>query len=215
MNNQRLLFIVAALIGLAAVGAGIGSYLAQQAGHEADSPPGLMWPNPKTFPEVTLYNQNGKAFTGNNLKGHWSLVFFGFTHCPDICPATLSVLNRVEQQAADRGLSETELRTVFVSVDPDRDTPARLAEYVNYFNKDFIGVSGKPQALDKLTRSLGAVYHVSKPDERGEYQVDHSASIFLFDPQARLVSVFTTPHEAADITDRFLAIRDFIQRQSS
>ena len=141
-------------------------------------------------------------------------MFFGFTHCPDICPATLSVLNRVEQQLADRGITEPELRTVFVSVDPRRDTPERLSEYVNYFNEDFIGVSGKPEVLDKLTRKLGTVYHIGEPDQQGEYLVDHSASIFLFDPSARLVSVFTTPHKADNIAERFLAVRDFIQQES-
>lgn len=213
MNNQRIFVIVAVLIGVAALGAGTGSYLARQADREADTPPGLMWPSPKTFPDVTLYDQTGDGFTASNLKGQWSMVFFGFTHCPDICPMTLSVLDRVEQQLADRGVSEETLRTVFISVDPKRDTPDRLAEYVTYFNEDFIGVSGKSEALDKLTRSLGTVYHIGEPDEQGEYTVDHSASVFLFDPQARLVSVFTTPHEAAEMTEQFLAVREFIERQ--
>jgi len=213
MNNQRILVIVAVLIGVAALGAGTGSYLARQADREADTPPGLMWPSPKTFPDVTLYDQTGDDFTASDLKGQWSMVFFGFTHCPDICPMTLSVLNRVEQQLADRDVSEQALRTVFISVDPKRDTPDRLAEYVTYFNDDFTGVSGKPEVLDKLTRSLGTVYHIGEPDEEGDYTVDHSASVFLFDPQARLVSVFTTPHEATDMTEQFLAVREFIERQ--
>lgn len=215
MNNQRILIIVSVLIGIAALGAGIGSYLARQAEHGSETPPGLMWPNPKQFPAVTLYNQDGNDVTASDFRGHWSLVFFGFTHCPDICPATLSVLNRVEQQLEEQGITESELRTVFISVDPGRDTPRRLNEYVSYFNEDFIGLSGKPETLSKLTRTLGTVYHVGKPDEQGEYLVDHSASVFLFDPEARLVSVFTTPHEADAIAERFLAIRQFIRQQSN
>lgn len=215
MNNQRLLIVIAVLIGIASIGAGVGSYLAQQTAATSQPPAGLMWPNPKSFPEVTLYNQHGDELTAADLRDQWSLVFFGFTHCPDICPTTLSVLNRVEQQATERGIPEEQLRVVFISVDPKRDTPAKLKDYVNYFNQDFVGASGKREALDKLTRSLGAVYHIGQPDADGEYTVDHSASVFLFDPQARLVKVFTTPHEAANITEQLLAIRDFIQEQNS
>jgi len=128
----------------------------------------------------------------------------------------MSVLNRVKQQATERGiLPDDQLRVVFISVDPERDTPAKLKDYVNYFNQDFIGASGKPEVLDKLTRSLGAVYHIGEPDADGEYTVDHSASIFLFGPQARLLKVFTTPHEADSITEQLLAIRDFINQQNS
>lgn len=215
MNNQRILIIIAALLGLAALGAGLGSFIAQQNARTAQTPAGLLWPNPKTFPEVTLYDHNGKDFDHTDMQGQWTLVFFGFTHCPDICPMTLSVLNRMEEQLVDEGGAGQDLRTVFVSVDPGRDTPERLSEYVSYFNEEFIGVSGKPEAIDRLTRSLGAVHHIGKPDANGNYQVDHSASVFLFDPRARLVSIFTTPHEADAMTRRFLAIRDFIQQEAS
>jgi len=215
MNNQRILVIVGVLIAVAAAGAGAGSYLALQDRQGKEPPPGVMWPNPKTFPDVTLYDHAGGEFRAADLRGQWSLIFFGFTHCPDICPDTLAVLDRVERRLGEGEIPESELRTVFISVDPRRDTPERLAEYVGYFNDDFIGVSGKPEAIDRLTRSLGAVYQIGDPDEHGDYTVDHSASVFLFDPKGRLISVFTTPHEAAEISNRFRAVRDFIRRQSS
>lgn len=215
MNNQRLLIVLAVLIGIAAIGAGVGSYLAQQTSASSQPPDGVMWPNPKSFPDVTLYDQHGDELSADDLRNQWSLVFFGFTHCPDICPITLSVLDRVKKQATERGIPEDQLHVIFISVDPERDTPAKLKDYVNYFNQDFIGASGKPETLDKLTRSLGAVYYIGEPDAEGEYTVDHSASIFLFDPQTRLVKVFTTPHEAAAITEQLLAIRDFIQEQNN
>lgn len=213
MNNQRILIVILVLIALAALGAGFGSYLALQESREANVPDGLLWPNPKPFPEVTLYDHNGEPFTRTNLKGQWSLLFFGFTHCPDICPQTLSTLDRLEQRLRERGMDANQLRTVFISVDPKRDKPKRLNEYVTYFNEDFIGVSGQPEALDKLTRALGAVYQIEKPDAEGDYLVDHSASVFLLDPQARLVAIFTTPHEPAAMADRFMAFRDFIEQK--
>ncbi|MCS3902918.1 protein SCO1/2 [Methylohalomonas lacus] len=214
MNNQRLTIVVLVLAGLAALGAGIGSYVAQQAGSEPDTPDGLLWPNPKTFPDVTLYDHNGDDFTTADFKDQWSLVFFGFTHCPDICPNTLSQLDRLQKQLADNGIDDSELQVVFISVDPERDTPERLAEYVEYFNRDFVGASGDKEAIDRLTRSIGAVYHIAEADEDGDYQVDHSASVFLFDPQARMVSVFTTPHEVPSMREQFVAIHDFIEQQA-
>lgn len=213
MNNQRILIVVTVLIALAALGAGIGSYFALQKKQGSDAPAGLLWPNPTSFPDVTLYDQKGESFSRADLEGQWSLLFFGFTHCPDICPLTLTTLNQVTQQLETRGLESEALNVVFISVDPQRDTPGRLQQYVSYFNQDFIGVSGQPEALDKLTRTLGAVYHIGERDAEGDYMVDHSASVFLLDPDGRLVSIFTTPHDAPAMADRIMTIRTFIQQQ--
>lgn len=211
MNNQRITVIVLVLVALAATAAGIGSYLAQQPSR-AETPAGMLWPNPKVFPDVRLYDQTGSDFDRGNLQGQWSLMFFGFTHCPDICPMTMAELDRLQRQLEAQGIGDNELQTVFVSVDPQRDTPERLAEYVNYFNEDFIGVSGDEEAIERLTRSIGAIYHIGQASDEGDYQVDHSASIFLFDPQARLVSIFTTPHNVSAMNDRFMAIHHFIEQ---
>lgn len=213
MNNQRLTIIILGLAGLAALGAGLGSYFAQQSTPRADIPQGLLWPNPKAFPEVTLYDHNGDDFTAADLQGHWSLVFFGFTHCPDICPMTLHTLDSLQARLTEQGIDPARLQVVFISVDPQRDTPERLAEYVHYFNPDFVGASGDKAAIKRLTRSIGAVYYIGPTETDGTYQVDHSASVFLFDPQARLVSVFTTPHQVEPMSERLLAIQHFIQQQ--
>lgn len=213
MNNQRLAIIVLILAGLAALAAGVGSYIAQQSARQADVPAGLLWPSPQLFPDVTLYDHNGNDFSRAQLEGQWSLVFFGFTHCPDICPNTMATLERLQRRLSQQGIDEEELQIIFISVDPKRDNPQRLASYVTYFDENFIGASGDKETIDQLTRSVGAVYHIGGADEQDNYQVDHSASIFLFSPRARLVSIYTTPHEAEPMSERFMAIRDFIQQR--
>lgn len=213
MNNQRLAIIVLILAGLAALGAGVGSYIAQQYARQADIPMGLLWPNPKEFPDVTLYDHKADDFGRAQFEGHWSLVFFGFTHCPDICPNTMATLERLQRRLVEQGIDEKRLQIVFISVDPQRDDPQRLSNYVTYFDKDFIGASGNKESIDQLTRSMGAVYHIGGADAQDNYQVDHSASIFLFSPRARLVSIFTTPHEVEPMSERFMAIHEFIQQR--
>jgi protein SCO1/2 len=149
----------------------------------------------------SLIDHNNAVFDNNALGQRWSFVFFGYTHCPDVCPTTLSVLNSVAHKLGDL---EEDIRFVFVSVDPERDTPAQLAQFVSYFNSDFIGVTGTPENIDQLTRQLG-VMHLRVETENGAsgYLVDHTASVFLFDPDGRYHAVFSPPLSADTITDNF------------
>ena len=149
----------------------------------------------------SLIDHNSAVFDNNALGQRWSFVFFGYTHCPDVCPTTLSVLNSVAHKLGDL---EEDIRFVFVSVDPERDTPAQLAQFVSYFNSDFIGVTGTPEGIDQLTRQLG-VMHLRVETENGAsgYLVDHTASVFLFDPDGRYHAVFSPPLSADTITDNF------------
>lgn len=214
MNNRLILVVLFVLVGVAALGAGLGSHLAMQSQRELAQPAGLLWPDPRPVPAVSLIDHNGAPFDRTQLEGRWSLLFFGFTHCPDICPITMAQLNQVEQRLVADGAGTDDVQTIFVSVDPDRDTPDRLAEYVKYFNEDFIGVSGGADQLQKLARGLGAVYFIEDKDPETDYLVDHSASVFVIDPKGRLVGVFTTPHEPTDMAQRLQAIRDFVEQQT-
>lgn len=218
IDNKRMLYVVIVLIGLAALAAGVGSYLANQANQtarlEAQRPNGLLWPQVRDLPAVELIDQEGERFGVEDFRGHWSLVFFGFTFCPDICPMTLASLNEMQQQLAAQGADIDNLQTILVSVDPERDTPARLNEYVSYFNEDFIGVTGTEAELQTLTRGLGAVYVIEEPDAAGDYLIDHSASIFLINPQGQLTGIFTTPHEPASLAERLRGMLDYIETNS-
>ena len=199
-----------ALVIVIAFAAGIGlSYLQGQRG-ESTQVEGLLWPDPPVLPSINLLDQDGAPFTQEQLRGKWSLLFFGFTHCPDICPTTLDQMARahgaLERNAHYAGRGQV----VLVSLDPERDTPAILHDYVKYFHKDFLAVTASLEELSALTRAMGVLFmKVSQPGD--SYSIDHSAGIFFVDPALRLVSVLTPPHNAAAIVRRFAAVSAFIE----
>ncbi len=131
-------------------------------------------------------------------------MFFGYTYCPDICPLTLALLQEVYGQLAEADRAVTQI--VLVSVDPQRDTPARLREYLAYFNPDFVGLTGSEAALTEFSRQMGALF--IKPDtSETYYTVDHSARIFLVGPTGATVALFSPPYTAAGILSDYLAIK--------
>lgn len=145
------------------------------------------------LPEFRLHDQNNQVLDRARLQGKWSYVFFGYTHCPDICPTTLVVLSDVRKIA---GGKEHGIQYVFISVDPKRDKTATLKNYLPYFHPEFIGATGDQGELMRLTRALGAYYEIGQA-QNGNYEVHHSAAIFLIDPEARLRALFAGPHDAA------------------
>jgi len=190
------------IIALLATAAGIWSArLVLQKQVVQDELSATRFPVARDIQPFELVDHNNEAFNNASLQNRWSFLFFGYTYCPDVCPTTLSVLNSVAQRLQD---VEEELRFVFVTVDPERDTSARLAGFVTYFNRDFIGVTGTDQGLEQLTRQLG-ILHVREPQEPGSesYLVDHTAAVFLFDPDGRYHAVFSPPLSAEKIADDF------------
>jgi protein SCO1/2 len=156
---------------------------------------------PRALQPFALVDHTGKPFVNADLRGRWSFVFFGYTHCPDVCPTTLSVLNSVAARLEAAG---RDARFVFISIDPERDTPEVLEQYVTYFNGEFVGVTGTGQALAGLTRQLGVVYmQAPSADGPEAYLMDHTASVLLFDPDGRLHAIFSAPLKAADISEDF------------
>jgi len=149
-------------------------------------------PEAKPLPDFLLEDHRGKAFTNESLRGQWSFVFFGYTHCPDVCPITLALLNQVDQ-VLKKETDVVKHKTIFISVDPERDTMAQLADYVPYFNPEFIGVTGSLENLRVLTKSLGIAFGKEGDTESVEYEVFHSARIMLIDPEARLKALFSSP----------------------
>ena len=163
------------------------------------------FPAPREIGTFSLVDQNGAPFNNDTLKGSWSFLFFGYTHCPDVCPTTLSVLNSVAGQLKD---IPDNIRFVFVTVDPERDTPQQLAGFVKYFNRDFTGVTGTPENIDSLTRELGIMHLKVDADGDGDaYLVDHTASVLLIDPDGRYHAVFSPPLNAGTISHDFRMMR--------
>lgn len=197
--------LAAAVVALISAAAGFGVWRLQHETSAPDLASLKVLPEPRVIADFDLLDQDGKPFALQRLRGTWSLLFFGFTYCPDICPGTLYDLEQVHRALGDApGISDAH-QVVFVSVDPERDTPARLAEYVTYFDPDFQGVTGAPEQLAPLAMQIGVAYRI-EPHEAGDpnYAVDHSASVFLVDPDARLYGIFPSPHDPA------LMIRDLL-----
>ncbi len=161
----------------------------------------------KPLPKFVLEDHFGNGFTNKNLKNQWSLVFFGYTHCPDICPTTLSLLNQVDQ-VLKKESNIDKPRIIFISVDPERDTIEQLTDYVTYFNPEFIGVTGSMENLQVLTKSLGIVFGKEGDDESNDYEVYHSARILLVDPKARLKALFSSPLDVNQIASDYIKIID-------
>jgi protein SCO1 len=146
----------------------------------------------RALPEFSLIDHRGRPFGPQNLRGHWSLLFFGYTNCPDFCPATLTTLAAMEKRLRAGGAG-VRPQVIFMSVDAKRDTPLKLAQYVPYFDPEFIGITAADQpAAEAVARKLGvAVIIEPKPD--GSYTVDHSGAIFVIDPAGKLAAILGGP----------------------
>jgi protein SCO1 len=150
-----------------------------------------------------LTDQNGKPVTDKNLKGKPTLIFFGYTHCPDVCPTSLFEISEVLRAM---GKDADKVNAVFISVDPERDTPATMKEYLSSFDPHLEGLSGDPAETAKVITSY-RVYAKKVPTKDGDYTMDHTALIYLMDRDGRFVSPFNlkrTPEEAAVELKRYL-----------
>jgi protein SCO1 len=200
---------IAALVVITVVALGAGTLAGRWWPDAGNSPEiaGFVYPQPRAMSPVTLTAHDGTTFTLNRLRRKWSFVYFGYTYCPDVCPTTLTELARVHELLAQAGAAG-DTQYIFVSVDPKRDTPPHLAQYVAHFDKQLIGVTGTRAALDKLTQQVGVAYDYPEGTDGDNYTVSHSSIIALFDPDARLHAVFTAPHKAENIVDGFRRLRD-------
>jgi protein SCO1/2 len=184
------------LLGAAAVCAAVaGFWLAAQLDRGGPQLASGTWlPRPRPVVDFTLTDTTGRPFTRRELTGAPTLVFFGFTNCPDVCPTTLLTLAQVRKHAAVAGL-----RVVFISVDPQRDTPPVLGLYVHAFDPAFQGLTGDPRTIARLAANFGvAVNRVELPG--GNYTMDHSAVVFLLDSAARITAIFTPPFAEAALS---------------
>ena len=160
----------------------------------------------RTVPAFTLVGTDGEPLTERVLEDRWSLMFFGYTNCPDVCPITLSVMKGVVAELEGTGTEP--MQVVFVTVDPVRDTVERMAEYIPFFDEEFVGITGELDDIHALTRELGIVAAFTANDEHPEaYVVDHTASMLLVDPERRVRAKFTAPHEVDTIVADYTAIR--------
>ncbi len=176
---------------------------------------GVLRPDFKLLQPFKLTDHNNTIFDEKRLQGKWSFVFFGYTSCPDVCPATLYALSSVHGLLVDEASGSMnnkqpdDMQVVFISVDPARDTTEKLADYVTYFNKNFIGSTADKTEIDKLARQFGAGYILEEETSAGAYNVSHTSAIFLVDPYGRLVASFSQPHQPSTIVSLYKKIRTY------
>jgi protein SCO1 len=196
MTSQRRLVLVAALLGglvILAAGAFLGLGLRETPKGAA----GTLLASAIGGP-FRLVDQNGKAFSDADLKGKWSLIYFGYTHCPDACPTTL---NAIAIALDDLGPKRDAVRPVFITVDPERDTPEVLKSYVTSFDAPILALTGTPAEVAQAAKDY-RVYYAKHPEPGGDYSMDHSSVIYVMDPEGRFTATFTPESSPEDIAAR-------------
>ena len=190
---------------VASFGLGLGILFAEFTRNDLDvfQAEGILWPSPPRLNEFFLVDKDNLPFTLDELKGRWSIIFFGFANCPDICPSTLMEMSKAERNL--RAIPEfgKSGQLIFISVDPERDTPAVLKTYASHFSSNLQAASGSQEELLILTKSVGAIFlKVDSSSNNHGYSMDHSAGIFFVSPDATLLSVLTQPIIDTTILDR-------------
>lgn len=164
----------------------------------------FMFESVRDIGEFALVDDNNKPFTPAELKGKWSLLFFGYTYCPDICPTTLAQLSQLHGQLDKKYADDTQI--ILVSVDPARDDAAKLHEYVHYFNPQFRGVTGEFLALQKFATSLSIPFS-KVPGGGDNYQIEHSGNVAIINPQGHYIGFFKAPFELSRLLKNYNSIR--------
>lgn len=159
---------------------------------------------PRILDNFELLADSGEAFYTESLAGRWTLVFFGFTHCPDICPTTLATLNSFYQTLDAESRANTDI--LLVSVDPKRDKPEQLRDYVRYFNPDFRGITGEYLSLKRFANQLNVPFNKVLLED-GNYTVDHGSQVVLINPRGHYHAFFKAPLDPAKMKLTYRSMR--------
>lgn len=166
-----------------------------------------VFPKPMVIDSVKMINKAGEDIFFSYLKGNYSVLFFGFTHCPDICPTTLLDMQKINKKLTESGHEAPQF--VFISVDPERDTPDTLKEYIAYFNPEFKALTGSVENLQELASQLGVAFMIAEHETGAKvYDVDHTAAWFVLNQNAERIGIFTTPHEVDAISHDLIELME-------
>lgn len=185
---SRIRFILWALVGVAALG---GIWIALKP--PADMPTSAEMPLETIGGPFTLTGSDGRPYNSASLNGKGSAIFFGFTHCPDVCPTTLARLAKLRQQV---GGNEA-FNIVFISVDPERDKPEDVGRYAQLFNTPVVGLTGSVEDIERVKKQFG-VYSAKAALPNGDYSVDHTSTVFLMDRNGKFVATLA-PDEGEQV----------------
>jgi protein SCO1/2 len=183
-SGPRLVLAAALLAGFILLGA--GAFVALELRDNSHGAAGTLLSTAIGGP-FRLLDQNGKTVTNTDLEGKWLLVYFGYTHCPDACPTALS---NIALALADLGAGKREVRPVFITVDPERDTVRAMKEYVSAFDAPIVALTGSDAAVAQAARAY-RVYYAKHPEPGGDYSMDHTSIIYVMDPKGRFTASFT------------------------
>lgn len=175
----------------------------------------VVYPELKSLQPFNLVDHENHAFGLEQLKGSWTFLIFGYTHCPDICPATLSQLTRLEQSIDKKIEKGSVPQFVFVSVDPARDSVEVLHDYIKYFEDGFIAATGGIKNIETFEDQFKVFHQYETKDTNGDYAVTHSAEIFLIDPKTRIVAKFTPPISTQKVTQQYQNLVDYFQTENT
>jgi len=218
MKKTHILILFIAAVLAAAIGIWMGKQTSSDSSVniKPDSIQGAIYPKAKEIKSFNLINHRSENITKENFKNHWSMIFVGYTHCPDICPTTMTVMTQVSEFMQKQQIKPPEI--VFLSIDPERDTADILNSYVTYFNKDFIGLTGEVAEIKQLSAQLNAVFRKA-PGLSGnitdkDYLMDHSSALMLMNPDGNLQSILTAPHTPANIIESIIKSQAYYQNLS-
>jgi len=184
MRARLIAFVIAGFLIGAIAGAGVLLLATPQGGQPVQSSGAALIGGP-----FSLVGGDGKPVTDRDFRGRYMLIFFGFTHCPDICPAELQVVAQALEQLGDKAKNVV---PIFITLDPERDTPEAMANYVKSFGPNFVGLTGSPEAIAAAAKAYRVAYSkVENKESTGDYSVDHSALVYLMDPEGRYVTHFS------------------------
>ena len=192
---RRFIPVVVLLAGFAILGA--GAFLALSLHETPRGAAGTLLASAIGGP-FRLVDQNGKTVTDGDLKGEWSLVYFGYTHCPDACP---TALNDISIALDELGPKRGAVRPVFITVDPERDTPEVLKSYITSFDAPILALTGTPEEIAQAAKDY-RVYYAKHAEAGGDYSMDHSSVIYVMDPQGRFTASFTHENSPEEIAER-------------
>jgi protein SCO1/2 len=205
-TNRRVTTTVIVLISLAALFAGI--FVAQ---HIKMPEPvqihGTLLNKPRSIQPFELTGTDDHKFNNASLKGGWTMVFFGFTNCGSICPTTMAELAKMYKILEEKQVKNMP-RVVMVTIDPNRDNLGKLKDYVSAFNLNFYGARGNEESIQHMTRELGIVYARTglKSAEPEKYEMEHTGTVMLFNPEGELTAFFTMPHQAKSLAKDYQAL---------
>jgi len=195
MRARLIAFVIAGFLIGAIAGAGVLLLATPQGGQPVQSSGAALIGGP-----FSLVGGDGKPVTDRDFRGRYMLIFFGFTHCPDICPAELQVVAQALEQLGDKA---KKVVPIFITLDPERDTPEAMANYVKSFGPNFVGLTGSPEAIAAAAKAYRVAYSkVENKESAGDYSVDHSALVYLMDPEGRYVTHFSYGLSAAQMAEK-------------